>query len=1156
MRCTCKAYTPSMFFTPNPTPKIEQKFHQSSTSPASKKRKMASPAPTGGSFKRRDYLIGNEATIRELWAARKPFDVEALDHKNPDSFYVTFPFPYMNGRLHLGHAFSLTKSEYTARYMRLEGKHVLWPFAFHCTGMPIAACADKLRHELADQANGGPKAAVEEEIVETKLVTEGPSYGSKKSKATAKTGNAKTQVDILMSVGVPESEIPKFTDAHYWLTYFPPLGRQDLEKFGVSVDWRRAFITTDANPYFDKFVQWQFNLLKERNRIKFGLRPSIFSRIDNQPCADHDRASGEAANPQAYTCIKIKVNNPPAAWSEQCPALQNKRIYLVAATLRPETMYGQTNCFVLPAGSYGVYPAFERPLTMDEIMEDQSSSVAVKKMSLDQAKEKCPCYYVCSARSAGNMAYQGIIPACASEPFPDALPVMTVKGTELLGLELSAPQSVHETVHVLPLPSIKMDKGTGVVTSVPSDSPDDYAMLKDLQTKEKLRNEYGIKPEWCDKEVIEIIDIPGYGRKAAVDMCEKKKVQSWKEEDKLKDIKQELYTKGFYEGVMCIGPYSGQPVKDVKDKIKAQMIADNTAFNYLEPERKVISRSGDDCVVALCNQWYSDFSNPEWTAAVMKHVSNEKTFEPYGQRAAYIHTVDWLEGWACSRNYGLGTLLPWEAAQGNRILIESLSDSTIYFAYYTIAHFLQGDIYGQTPGSLGIKPEDMTMELLNYVFLQTDELPKETRLSEDVIKKMREAFVYWYPMNLRCSGKDLVPNHLTMSLFHHAAIWPNNPELWPRGFFVNGHILLDSEKMSKSTGNFLSLDEACEGFSADGTRIALADAGDTVDDANFERQTANAGLMRLYILCQFVEEILKKQAAGSLRTGSKNHLDTLVDNEITHLVEQTREGYRTMVMRDALKHGFFELLALKDTYRNMLDPALELHGEVLMRWIETFCVVMSPIACYSCEFIWSCLLKKPTLVVNQRWPAAETPFDSPQHRQFQLLLETADAVRKQLDKQGGKKGKTAAKPNSAVLVVASNYHPWQQEVLKEMQNIELDPKTNIPLNPKYIECIKNNAELLQRVGPSKTKDALAFCSFQMKEEVRLRGKAALNLTMPFDEEQLFVDHLDFLKRATGLPYLSVAALGAQLPSQLGPSEIKKVDLALPGKPAIIFYTTQ
>jgi len=30
-------------------------------------------------------------------------------------------------------------------------------------------------------------------------------------------------------------------------------------------------------------------------------------------------------------------------------------VFLVAATLRPETMYGQTNVYVLPSGTYGLY---------------------------------------------------------------------------------------------------------------------------------------------------------------------------------------------------------------------------------------------------------------------------------------------------------------------------------------------------------------------------------------------------------------------------------------------------------------------------------------------------------------------------------------------------------------------------------------------------------------------------------------------------------------------------------------------------------------------------------------------------------------------------------------------------------------------------------
>ena len=80
-------------------------------------------------------------------------------------------------------------------------------------------------------------------------------------------------------------------------------------------------------------------------------------------------------------------------------------------------------------------------------------------------------------------------------------------------------------------------------------------------------------------------------------------------------------------------------------------------------------------------------------------------------------------------------------------------------------------------------------------------------------------------MDLRCSGKDLIQNHLTMSLFNHAAVWEDS-KLWPRAFYCNGHVMVNSEKMSKSKGNFLTLEEAISTYSADATRIACADSGD------------------------------------------------------------------------------------------------------------------------------------------------------------------------------------------------------------------------------------------------------------------------------------------------------------------------------------------
>src|SRR5271155_318900 len=63
-------------------------------------------------------------------------------------------------------------------------------------------------------------------------------------------------------------------------------------------------------------------------------------------------------------------------------------------------------------------------------------------------------------------------------------------------------------------------------------------------------------------------------------------------------------------------------------------------------------------------------------------------------RHQFEKTLDWLNPWACSRSYGLGSRLPWDP----QYLIESLSDSTIYMAYYTVAHLLQGaSLDGHTP---------------------------------------------------------------------------------------------------------------------------------------------------------------------------------------------------------------------------------------------------------------------------------------------------------------------------------------------------------------------------------------------------------------------------------------------------------------------------
>ena len=142
----------------------------------------------------------------------------------------------MNGRLHMGHVFAFSKAEFTTRFQRLQGKHTLLPLAFHATGMPISAAADKLKYELETFGNPpvfpaeGPVEDEEPAGVDVEPVFESADPESKrsalKSKTLMKQGTQKFQWKILESMGVPQEIIPKFADANFWLTYFPALGQQ------------------------------------------------------------------------------------------------------------------------------------------------------------------------------------------------------------------------------------------------------------------------------------------------------------------------------------------------------------------------------------------------------------------------------------------------------------------------------------------------------------------------------------------------------------------------------------------------------------------------------------------------------------------------------------------------------------------------------------------------------------------------------------------------------------------------------------------------------------------------------------------------------------------------------------------------------------------
>ena len=954
--------------------------------------RIRSVACAAQDWTRRDQLLQIEENMQQLWEEQNAYEIDAPEDANSsEKYFVTFPFPYMNGKLHLGHAFSITKAEFAVRFQRLLGKRALFPFGFHCTGMPIAAAALKLKECLAQRRNGEPEqASVPSTAAESSSADAPGVFKGKKSKAVAKTGGL-DQYDIMVALGIPDEEIPKFTDPKYWLEFFPPLAIRDLKKFGAAVDWRRTFITTDLNPYFDAFVRWQFMKLKDKY-LANGKRQTIFSITTQQPCADHDRSEGEGVNPQEYTLIKMKVKEVPEEWVE---AVGEGSIFLVAATLRPETMYGQTNCFVLPEGEYGFF------------------------------RMRGGDIFVCSQRSALNMCYQDLAASSADDKQPVCL--MTKAGSDLVGLPLEAPLCQYPTIHVLPMFTISMQKGTGIVTSVPAEAPDDYACLMDWKKRANWREQYGVKEEWCAPfDVVDILSFPDAedDLPSAPAICAAMKIESHRDKDKLAAAKKDVYQKGFYSGVMKVGPYAGEKVIDVKAKIKQDLIDEGHAVPYFEPEAKVVARSGDECVVALCDQWYLKYSDEEWTGRVRKHVS--ENFEMFSEPAmnALTHAVGWLGDWACSRTFGLGTKLPWD----EQWLIESLSDSTIYMAYYTVAHMVEG-----LEGSDKIPAESFTEEVFDYIFGLADCVPETSSIPKDMLEKMRREFQYWYPVDLRCSGKDLIQNHLTMSLFNHAAVWQNE-SLWPKAFYCNGHIMVDSEKMSKSKGNFLTLEEAISSYSADATRIACADSGDGLQDANFSRESCGKTILRLTTLQAWVEDAVNN--LPNMRTGDFSFLDNIFNNEITKSVMAAHEAYSGMLFSDALRAALYDMENLRSQYSILTSG--DVHADVIRRLLRCQTIMLSPIAPHFCEHLWRNVLGNETLVVQEAWPTPEKEYDPFLARQYALIQGTLRTFRLQLEKfkspKKKKKGKQdqgpPPRPSRAIVFVAKNYKDWQVEVLK------------------------------------------------------------------------------------------------------------------------------
>lgn len=103
-----------------------------------------------------------------------------------------------------------------------------------------------------------------------------------------------------------------------------------------------------------------------------------------------------------------------------------------------------------------------------------------------------------------------------------------------------------------------------------------------------------------------------------------------------------------------MGKYAGEKVELAKPKVRSDLIAAGEAFAYAEPDGLVVSRSGDKCIVALMDQWFIDYGEEQWRDQAIEWVQNGLETYTSETKNQFIGVLNWLNQWACAREYPAG----------------------------------------------------------------------------------------------------------------------------------------------------------------------------------------------------------------------------------------------------------------------------------------------------------------------------------------------------------------------------------------------------------------------------------------------------------------------------------------------------------------------
>ncbi len=443
--------------------------------------------------------------------------------------------------------------------------------------------------------------------------------------------------------GVPEDVVARLTDPLEMARYFHEVSKASFREMGYSIDWRREFTTVD--PEFQAFIRWQFSKLREKGLLVRGTHPVGWCPRHSMPVGMHDTDGDVEPEIGEWTLIFFQGEDG---------------VVYPAATLRPETVFGVTNIWVNPQAEY---------------VKAHVNGVM----------------WVLNRRAAWKLRFQ----------LKKIEIVDELRGEELVGVWVRNPVTGERTP-VLPAGFVDPDTGTGVVMSVPAHAPFDYAALRDLS--DELLERLGLRRSMLRPRPV--ISVHGYGELPAVEIVEEMRIRSQDEKERLEEATRRIYEDEYKYGVMrsdvveyagkelpssvrgfvrgfVAGWVAGRPVPEARENLAKWLKSSGMADVMYEVMNKPVRcRCGTEIVVkVLEDQWFINYGDPQWKKLARKWLEKRRIVPPE-YRNDFRYTIEWVQRRACARSRGLGTELPW--ARG--WIIESLSDSTIYMAFYTVAH--------------------------------------------------------------------------------------------------------------------------------------------------------------------------------------------------------------------------------------------------------------------------------------------------------------------------------------------------------------------------------------------------------------------------------------------------------------------------------------